>query len=124
MEFHRDSSNEINVVRALGDDGLRVGAKHLTAPCVVTPQRIIEYWPVASASELRAAHFDPFINDSPELILFGSGQVLEFPAPDVAQALAGRGIGFEVMDTAAACRTYNVLAHEGRAVVAALIVAA
>ena len=58
---------------------------------------------------------------SPELVIFGSGSRLRFPKPALLQPLMTRRIGFETMDTAAACRTYNVLLAEGRAVVAALL---
>jgi uncharacterized protein len=57
----------------------------------------------------------------PELVLFGSGTRLRFPRPEWLQALVALGIGLETMDTAAACRTYNILAGEGRHVVAALL---
>ena len=58
----------------------------------------------------------------PELVIFGSGQRMRFPAAAVLAGLIGRRVGVESMDTAAACRTYNVLVSEGRRVVAALIV--
>jgi hypothetical protein len=59
-----------------------------------------------------------------ELVIFGSGSRIRFAAPAVLRPLIERGIGIETMDTAAACRTYNVLASEGRAVVAALLIEA
>ena len=61
---------------------------------------------------------------APELVIFGSGQRLRFVAPALLRPLIERRVGVETMDTAAACRTYNVLASEGRAVVAALLLEA
>ncbi|HET7157715.1 MAG TPA: MTH938/NDUFAF3 family protein, partial [Burkholderiales bacterium] len=58
----------------------------------------------------------------PEIILFGSGATLRFPRPELTRAIAAAAVGLETMDTAAACRTYNVLTAEGRQVLAALLV--
>jgi uncharacterized protein len=63
----------------------------------------------------------PALAMSPEILILGTGERLQFPASALYAELAGRGIGLEVMDTAAACRTYNVLVNEDRPVVAALI---
>jgi uncharacterized protein len=71
---------------------------------------------------LTAAHFAALGERQPELVLFGSGQSLRFPAPALLQTLMEKRIGVETMDTAAACRTYNILAGEGRRVVAALLI--
>ena len=72
--------------------------------------------------ELTDAHFTPLAELRPELVLFGSGAALRFPRPAWVRRLIEAGIGVETMDTGAACRTYNILAGEGRRVVAALLV--
>ena len=77
--------------------------------------------PCDAFEQLRAEHFEQLVALAPELVIFGSGQRLRFPAPALMRSLIERRIGVETMDTAAACRTYNVLASEGRAVVAALL---
>jgi hypothetical protein len=71
---------------------------------------------------LTAADFERLLDFAPELVIFGSGSALRFVAPVMHRSLFERRIGVETMDTAAACRTYNVLATEGRSVVAALLV--
>jgi len=76
---------------------------------------------VASFEALDEASFETLATLSPELVIFGSGSRLRFPKPGLLKPLMARRIGFETMDTAAACRTYNVLLAEGRAVVAALL---
>ena len=86
------------------------------------PERPPQPWGPAQFEELGADHFGPWAQSGVELILFGSGQKLRFAKPQWLQALMGRGIGVETMDTAAACRTYNILASEGRKVVALLLV--
>ncbi len=79
-------------------------------------------WPVAVDASPSADHFAQVLALAPEIVIFGSGPALRFAPPAVLQALYSRRIGVETMDTAAACRTYNVLAGEGRSVVAALLI--
>jgi uncharacterized protein len=79
-------------------------------------------WPVASFEELHESHFEQILAQRPELVVFGSGAKLRFPRPSLYRALISARIGVETMDVAAACRTYNVLASEGRAVLAALLI--
>ena len=81
-------------------------------------------WPPSGLAALTAAHFEAVLALQPEVVICGSGARLAFVAPGLYRALIERRIGIETMDTAAACRTYNVLASEGRSVVAALLVAA
>jgi uncharacterized protein len=75
-------------------------------------------------SKLTQAHFDELLQLQPELVIFGSGAKLRFPPPALLSGLIARRIGVESMDSAAACRTYNVLVSEGRTVVAALLLGA
>lgn len=82
----------------------------------------VQAWPADSPLALTPAHFEQLLSLKPELVIFGSGSRLRFVSSAVTRVLIERGIGVETMDTAAACRTYNVLAAEGRSVVAALIV--
>jgi uncharacterized protein len=78
-------------------------------------------WAVDDFAKLGAEHFEVIAGLNPELVIFGSGSRIRFPRPALLQALMSRRIGLETMDTAAACRTYNVLLAEGRSVVAALL---
>jgi uncharacterized protein len=73
---------------------------------------------------LTPSHFEQVLALAPELVIFGSGKRLRFVSPGLYRCLIEARIGVETMDTAAACRTYNVLASEGRSVVAALLVPA
>ncbi len=88
--------------------------------CIVTPQRLVTEWAVGFEA-LSEREFTLLAELAPELVLFGSGEQMRFPPPRLLQPLAARGIGVEVMATGAACRTYEVLAAEGRAVAAALL---
>ena len=79
-------------------------------------------WDCNRFEDLSAAHFDQLAGLSPELVLFGSGTRLRFPPPAFLRNLMTQRIGMETMDTLAACRTYNILAGEGRHVIAALLI--
>jgi uncharacterized protein len=78
-------------------------------------------WPCQRFDDLTEGHFAQLADIAPELVIFGSGARLHFPHAEWLQKLIELGIGLETMDTAAACRTYNILASEGRHVVAALL---
>ena len=87
---------------------------------VVTPQAVME-WARGGFEALTAADFG-FIGElKPEIVILGTGAAQRFPPPALARALAATGVGVEVMDSRAACRTYNILAAEGRKVVAAIL---
>jgi uncharacterized protein len=88
---------------------------------VVTPASVTE-WTVTDFDTLSAADFAPILALKPEVVIFGTGRIMRFPARELALALATAGIGLEVMDSGAACRTYNILAGEERKVVAAILV--
>lgn len=79
-------------------------------------------WNCARFEDLTAAHFEQLAETRPELVIFGSGSRLRFPPPAFLRSLMQARIGIETMDTLAACRTYNILAGEGRNVVAALLI--
>jgi uncharacterized protein len=79
-------------------------------------------WGSSNFEALEQSHFMPWAQTGIELVLFGSGQKLRFAKPQWLQNLISQGIGVETMDTAAACRTYNILASEGRKVVALLLI--
>jgi len=97
------------------------GIETISNSFIVSPRHLLRDWPPASISELQAEHFDAIIELQPELVLLGTGARLTFPSPQILVALHQQHIGVEVMDTAAACRTYNILMTEGRFVVAGLM---
>lgn len=88
---------------------------------VVTPQAVTE-WTVTGFDQLTGADFGFIAELKPEIVIFGTGATQRFPQPELARALAAAGAGVEVMDSRAACRTYNILASESRKVVAAILV--
>ncbi|HWK52097.1 MAG TPA: Mth938-like domain-containing protein [Steroidobacter sp.] len=111
----------INMIRSYGPSEVRIGETVIRGSCLVKADQIISDWRPRSVAELSLEDLQPAIAMQPEVIVIGSGPKQEFPAPEVLGAVMSRGIGCEVMDTGAACRTYNILASEGRTVVAALL---
>lgn len=98
-----------------------VNERRLERSFVLAPNELVEDWRPRTVAELQAADLDPVLALGPAVVLLGSGADLRFPAPAVMAACLTRGIGIEVMDNAAAARTFNVLATEGRRVVAAFL---
>jgi len=97
--------------------------QRITESFVITPDQLLLPWPVATVAALQPDHLIPIVALEPALLLLGSGERLHFPTAAQLAPLLQAGIGCEVMDSAAACRTFNLLAAEGRAVAAALLVA-
>jgi len=89
---------------------------------IVTPDTVVADWEPDSFEQLQPAHLERLMHFRPEVVLLGSGNAMRFPGPELLRPLVNSGIGYEVMDTGAACRTYNILAAEGRIVAAGLIV--
>ncbi|GAP35533.1 Mth938-like domain-containing protein [Piscinibacter sakaiensis] len=121
MKLHADRLDGQNAIARHGPGGVLVNQTEHTRPVIVPWQGPVLPWDVASFDTLAAAHFEPLLALKPQLVLFGSGARLRFPPPRLLAGLMAARIGFEAMDTAAACRTYNVLLAEGREVVAALL---
>ena len=97
------------------------GLFQVTQSLILTGQQIITDWEPGQPDELTAAHLDVVLSLEPELVLLGTGARQQFPSTDIMQPLHQARIGIEVMDTAAACRTFNILVAEGRHVAAALM---
>ncbi|HEU4460785.1 MAG TPA: Mth938-like domain-containing protein [Methylibium sp.] len=114
----------LNLIARYDAHGVQLGERVWRESLVLPWQGEVRGWPVASFDALRADLFEPLVEHDPEIVLFGSGPRLRFPRPEWTVALMRRRIGFETMDLSAACRTYNLLAAEGRRVVAALLIEA
>ena len=124
MKLHAPPKSFYNTVTAYGDGFVEVNEKRIDASVVVMPEGEVATWPPRRFEALAAEHFEAIAQMRPEVVLFGSGSRLRFPHPRLTQALTKLGIGVETMDVHAACRTYNILAGEGRRVAAALLIEA
>ena len=122
MKIERETAEGRNLFTGYGEGWVEVNRDRYTASLVVSGDRITPDWPLQSVAELAADHYAVILEMKPEVVLLGTGAKFEFPEPAKLAPLHKAGIGVEVMDTAAACRTYNILLGEGRGVVAALIV--
>jgi uncharacterized protein len=120
MKFHL-STGEGHRVTGTGDGWVRVDADEHRASFLLAPDAIVAPWAEGGFDDLRAEDFEAVAALQPEIVLLGTGGRQRFPHPRVYAALSAARVGVEVMDTAAAARTYNIIAAEGRRVVAALL---
>lgn len=113
-------TGEISVLRT-ADSGVETAHETLTQSLILTPTRLIPGWTPQQFDALTAMHFDIFDELRPEVLLLGCGARQRFLPVDLRLQLAQRGINVELMNTGAACRTYNILLGDERNVAAALL---
>ncbi|MBS0446423.1 MAG: Mth938-like domain-containing protein [Proteobacteria bacterium] len=121
MKLQADRMEGRNAISRHGGEGVIVNGVEYRRHVLVPWSGEVSPWPVGNPSAPSADDFGAVAALEPELVVFGSGSRLRFPPAAALRPLIERGIGIETMDTAAACRTYNVLLAEGRSVVAALL---
>ena len=120
MKLHPDASNGFSI-QSYSEEGVVVNGKCQLGPLLLCSVQGPHKWSAKNFESLTQASFDELLPFTPELVLFGSGKRIQFPATKLLQGLIHQRIGVETMDNGAACRTFNVLAGEGRHVVLALI---
>ena len=121
MQLNHDRAEGYFFIRAIRRDAVIVIDRELRSSFLIAPDRVVETWPVASIGSLDAAAVQGILELQPEVAILGTGNRQQFPDKTVLMPSLRQGIGVEVMDNAAAGRTYNLLAAEGRKVVAAFI---
>jgi uncharacterized protein len=121
LKLQADRIEGTNAISRHGPHGVVVNGQEYTRSVIVPWQGSVADWQVGSFDALAEADFAKLAEMKPELVIFGSGLRLRFPPAACLKQLMKLRIGVETMDTPAACRTYNVLLAEGRAVVAALL---
>ena len=122
MKLNLERPGGIHLVRGYSDAGIRIGDRLYAESVVVNAETVIEGWRPRTIAEASIEDLRQALALRPEVLLIGTGRQQMFPARELLALLHESHVGFEVMDTGAACRTYNVLASEGRNVAAALIV--
>lgn len=124
MEINLQKPGNANIIHGAKSSELGyeidVAGTTYNASIILTPDTL-ELWDVSCFEDLAATHFQQLSSLGSEVIILGTGTRLQFPDPALTRALVNRQIGLEVMDTPAACRTYNILVDDGRRVAAALI---
>jgi uncharacterized protein len=121
LKLHADPPTTLNTVTGYGPGFIDINSVRYTKAVRLTPDQPPTEWNVTSFDALRAEDFSALLDDRPELVLLGTGTRQRFPHPRLSAPLAHAHVGFEVMDTQAACRTYNILVAEGRRVLAVLL---
>ena len=124
LKLHSETRTGINFITACDGAVVQVNETRHAAPLIVLAQQLIDTWQPASFDALTPEHFLTLAELGAEIVLLGTGLRQRFPHPRLTRALIDQRIGLEVMDTGAACRTYNILVSEGRSVAAALLPAA
>ncbi|MCP4925944.1 MAG: hypothetical protein GY916_08375 [Gammaproteobacteria bacterium] len=121
MQLDREQSGG-NIIRSFSAGELHINDAVFTNHVIVSTDTIIENWSPQGIMNLSLADFSEVLSGAPEVIVFGTGITQTFPPGALVTDILRQGIGFEIMDTAAACRTFNVLTTERRNVIAALLV--
>ncbi|HLS83564.1 MAG TPA: MTH938/NDUFAF3 family protein [Arenimonas sp.] len=122
MQLTRETPEFRYLLKGVGPEGILVNEAVIARSFLLTPARLVQDWRPRSVAELEPADLEAALALAPALMVLGTGPRQVFPPPAVLAAMLTRGIGIEVMDNAAAARTFNVLASEGRAVVAGFLV--
>ncbi len=122
MKLQSDPHSGANTITGYGDGYVEINQIPYAHAVLLSSDGAISAWPVESFDSLEASDFDQMVELKPELILIGTGSRQRFPKPELLKSLISAKIGFEIMDSQAACRTYNILVGEGRQVLLALIV--
>lgn len=122
MKLQSDPHSGANTITGYGDGYVEINKTPYAHAVVLSSDGAISEWPAQSFADLEAQHFAQLVDLKPELVLIGTGSRQRFPKPELLKSLIQAKIGFEIMDSQAACRTYNILVGEGRKVLLALIV--
>ena len=121
MKLHSDPQSSLNTITGYGIGYIEVNSKVYPHALIVQPEGEISPWPVSAFADLSSDNLASLCVFKPELIIIGSGKKQQFLKPELIKPLIQAKIGFEMMDSQAACRTYNILMNEGRQVLAAII---
>jgi len=121
MQLSHEIPDYAFTLRGADGHSARVNERELVSSFIVTPQVLVEDWPVRGIADLQLEQLERILSLEPTLIVLGTGERQVFPSQQLMAACLSRGIGLEVMNNPAAARTFNILAGEGRNVAAAFI---
>ena len=124
MRLQSDPHSGTNTITGYGDGYVEINKTPCKHAVLISSDGTISEWPIKTFQALEPSHFEQMVALKPELILIGTGIKQRFPKPELLKSLISAKIGFEIMNSQAACRTYNILVGEGRRVLLALIVEA
>lgn len=124
MKLYQDKNGSTNVVTGYGEDHVMIGRIRHEGNVLVSATRVVTGWAPQAGGDLAGLRAEDLAQAGElgaEILIVGTGRRQRFPQPQLLRPLAEARIGFEFMDFAAACRTYNILVGEGRAVVLGLL---
>lgn len=122
MKLHPSVTVGLNAITAYDAEHIAVNGRRMTRSFLLTPHQLIENWPPDSFDRLTEADIGLVAELGCPIVLLGTGSRQYFPHPALLRGLIEKRVGVEIMDSAAACRTFNILMAEGRDVAAALII--
>ena len=122
MQINREAGIVSNAITAYTEGEVRMRDRVFHTSLIATRDHVIAEWKAAPVDRLAILDFEGLLELAPKVVILGTGRRQHMPPPELFAAFAARGIGLEVMDTGAACRTYNLLLSENREVAIALIV--
>jgi len=122
MKLHDDNESDFNRITAFDGESVTINAEIYGSSLVVHKDHVDPSWGVVSPADLEERHIAALLAREPQIVILGTGSSAFHEGGSWLMRLAASGIGFEIMSTAAACRTYNILAGEGRNVAAGLII--
>jgi uncharacterized protein len=120
VKLHAAGPATYNTITGYGEGYVQVNRQRYESSLIVMAEKVLS-WSASDFSGLKSDDFEKLKSLAPEIVLLGTGPTQRFPHPSLTAALTAAGIGVEVMDLKAACRTYNILAAEERKVAAALL---
>ena len=121
MQFNLDSESGKYQITSYKPGQVIINKQIYTRSIIVTAEQLMSDWPPQSFTDLTVEHLRVLLNLAPQIVILGTGENQYFLAQELILLFLQQGIGIEVMNTDAACRTYNVLMSEGRNVIAALL---
>jgi len=120
MKFSEDNNAENNNIHSYGVGFVQIKDKQVNTSVVISAQQFISNWEPSTFADLKTEHCEVLFASKPDVIILGTGKRQCFPERNILRLFAQQQIGVEIMDTASACRTFNILLSEDRNVVAAL----
>lgn len=122
MKFTEEKNSQGNLIRSYELGQVQVGDTMYQNNIIISPDRLLSPWPLERIEYLGTEHIETLTEGRPDLLIIGTGREHRWPDMAIVYEITALGIGCEVMNSASACRTYNVVAAEGRKVTAAIII--
>lgn len=121
MNFSQDTDETNTSIHSYTDDYLVINQRKYDCHCQLHRSGLVDRWQPGNLQSLELNDFERLLDCKPDVVILGTGKKIKFPSNELRRLFNQQNIGLEVMDTGAACRTYNILLSEGRNVAAAIL---